>query len=122
MSSPWRTTQIVTGFRSVSSLRSDAIRSSSADSIRSSSSLVQVVIGNLLRVQVVVVTRSAGREGLTPPGCRLEGRIDPATGGGVDFRPGGDDLVDAVEHVVRELDARGRKLGFEMVHRARPDD
>ena len=44
-SSPWRTTQIVTGFRNVPSRRTDAICSSSALPILSSSSLVHVVIG-----------------------------------------------------------------------------
>src|SRR5262249_33469800 len=42
--SPWRTTQIVTGFRNVPSRRTDAICSSSALPILSSSSLVHVLI------------------------------------------------------------------------------
>src|SRR2546430_4533599 len=50
MSSPWRTTQIVTGFRCVPSRRTDAISSSSALPIVSSSSLVHVLMGSSLSV------------------------------------------------------------------------
>src|SRR6266550_4705625 len=48
MSSPWRTTQIVTGFRWVPSRLRDAMSSSSASPIVSSSSLVHALMGVLL--------------------------------------------------------------------------
>src|SRR5208282_2611902 len=48
-SSPWRTTQMVTGLRSVPSARWVASRSSSAFPIVSSSSLVHTVIAGVFR-------------------------------------------------------------------------
>ena len=36
--------------------------------------------------------------------------------------PMGDDLVDAVQHVIRQVDAGGGELGFQVLHGPRPDD
>lgn len=46
----------------------------------------------------------------------------PAVVGDVDRGAGGDDLVDAVQHVIAELDVGGGELGFEVAHGARPNN
>jgi hypothetical protein len=46
----------------------------------------------------------------TAAGGRVEGGADPAVVGGVEGEAGGDDLVDAVEDVVGEVDAGGGEL------------
>ncbi len=48
-----------------------------------------------------------GGSELPPAHCWLKGGIDPPAVGGVDVGAGGDDLVDAVEQVVGELDVGG---------------
>ena len=41
---------------------------------------------------------------------------------GLTFVPGGDDLVDAVEHVGAQRALERRELALELLHRARADD
>ena len=53
---------------------------------------------------------------------RVQGLLGPAVIGDVDRGAGSDDLVDAVQHVVGELDVGGGELGFKVVHGARADD
>ena len=55
--------------------------------------------------------------------CRgLQRRVGPALIVGVDVPARRDDLVDAVEHVVRQLDVGRGQLRLEVLHRARADD
>jgi uncharacterized zinc-type alcohol dehydrogenase-like protein len=55
-------------------------------------------------------------------GGGLQRRADPAVVGRVERDARRDDLVDAVEHVVGELDVGGGELGVEVLHGAGPDD
>src|SRR5258707_1246502 len=58
-----------------------------------------------------------------PGSCRsLQSWTDPPTVSGVDGRAGRDDLVDAVQQVVRKLDVGGSELGLKVLHRPRADD
>jgi hypothetical protein len=85
--------------------------------------VVEHTLALVVGAGVVAVTASRVAGGvLAPSRGRLQSRVGPSAVRGIDVRAGRDDLIDTVEHVVRERDAGGSKLGLELLHGARPDD
>src|SRR5260370_37607220 len=93
-SSPWRTTQMGTGLRSVPSGRWVASRSSSAFAILSSSSLVQVVTACPFKQRWWQVSRSQARHPLEVLGVTGPVHLD-LRGGSLDLAEVGGGELDA---------------------------
>ena len=75
--------------------------------------VVEHTLALVVGAVVVAVTASRVAGGvLAPSRSGLQSRVGPAAVRGIDVRTGRDDLIDTVEHVVRELDIGGSKLGL----------